>query len=361
MSNITLFSDLNSTPNPAPATPARALTTVAPTPATASAIPQRVNPWQRFGRAFSPTGDAIEALHLSGLNWTTEKVGLRTEDLSPIADHVAIRRSDTGRVLGIVGREFQPLQNHAAFDFFRDLAGESRISFETAGDFDGGCTTWVQARLPDLNIRIGDDVSESYLFISNGHVGNRPLTIAPTTVRIICRNTLRMAEAQGERARKRKQSLEVGFTVRHTIGMRSALNDIRDAYAKTIRAHAATKQAYELLAAKPMTTALTSDFLRRVFENTSGPDESDRAKTIRSNRRERIDTILASPTSNVKGTAGSAFSLFQAAVEYVDHDRGTRAADGEDADEKRLVSATFGSGADLKATAWDAILEAVHA
>jgi phage/plasmid-like protein (TIGR03299 family) len=326
-----------------------------------SIIPQRINPWQRFGRSFTPTADALEALHLSGLNWKVEKVGLRTEDLSPITDHVAIRRSDTGRVLGIVGREFQPLQNHAAFDFFRDLAGESRISFETAGAFDGGCTTWVQARLPDLNICIGDDVSESYLFISNGHTGNKPLTIAPTTVRIICRNTLRMAEAQGERARKRKQSLEVGFTVRHTIGMRSALNDIRDAYAKTFRSHAATKQAYELLASMPMTTALTNDFLRRVFETSTGPDESERAKTIRVNRRERINAILASATSNVKGTAGSAFSLFQAAVEYIDHDRGTRAADGEDADEKRLVSATFGSGAALKAVAWDAILEATRA
>ena len=323
--------------------------------------PPRTNPWQRIGRSFTPTSDAIEALHRSGLNWTVEKVGLRTNDLAPVADHVAIRRSDTGHVLGIVGNDYHPLQNAEAFEFFRDLAGESRISFETAGSFDQGGITWVQAKLPDLSIRIGDDISDSYLFISNGHIGNKMLTVAPTTLRIICRNSLRMAEAQGADARKRRHSLEAGFTVRHTKGMKETLADIRDAYAKTLRSHAATTQAYQHLAGKRMTAKLTENFISGVFEAGVGPDESDRAKTIRENRRERIEAILESPTSKVRGTAGSAFTLFQAAVEFIEHDRLTRSADGENAVEKRLVSATFGSGSDLKAAAFEAILDLTRA
>lgn len=321
----------------------------------------RQNPWQRVGRSFQPTSDATEALQRSGLDWAVEKVGLRTADLGPISNHVAIRRTDTGRVLGIVGVDYEPLQNADAFAFFRDLAGEARISFETAGAFEHGAITWVQAKLPDLGIRIGDDVSESYLFISNGHVGNKTLTIAPTTIRIACANSLRMAEAQGQDARQRRSGLEAGFTVRHTRGMKEALADIQQAYARTVRSHAATTQAYQHLASKPLTTPMADDFLRRVFEAGIGPDESDRAKTIRLNRRQRIDAILASPTSLVKGTRDTAFSLFQAAVEYVDHDRLTRTADGEDATEKRLVSATFGSGADIKAAAWSAILDLTRA
>ena len=46
----------------------------------------------------------------------------------------------------------------------------------------------------------------------------------------------------------------------------------------------------------------------------------------------------------------------QAVVEYADHDRTTRTSDGGDAEESRLMSATFGSGAELKAKAWDAAL-----
>ena len=55
--------------------------------------------------------------------------------------------------------------------------------------------------------------------------------------------------------------------------------------------------------------------------------------------------ILASPTSQVKGTKDTAFSLLQAVVEYADHDRTTRTSEGGDAEESRLVSATWGSGA----------------
>jgi hypothetical protein len=47
----------------------------------------------------------------------------------------------------------------------------------------------------------------------------------------------------------------------------------------------------------------------------------------------------------------------QAVVEWADHDRTTRTSDGGDADESRLLSATFGSGAAAKEAAWEAALE----
>jgi phage/plasmid-like protein (TIGR03299 family) len=334
---------------------------LAQAPASANKVPPpRVNPWTKVGRAFEPTSDAREALHRSGLNWTVEKRGLRTDDLAPIPGQFAIRRSETGRVLGVVGPDYVPLQNEEAFGFFRELAQGGQISFETAGAFEGGAVTWVQARLPDLQIRLGDDVSETLLFISNGHIGNKALTIAPTTFRIVCRNTLRMAEAEHGADRRQRPGLEVGWTVRHTKGMTAAMADIREAYARTRRSHAVTVQAFEHLARTPLTDDLADDFFDRVFPLT-GPDESDRALAIAKNRRERLDAILASPTSNVRGTAGTAFALLNVATEYIDFDRPSRVMEGGNLDESRLMSATFGSGADAKARAWASILELTHA
>jgi hypothetical protein len=88
-----------------------------------------------------------------------------------------------------------------------------------------------------------------------------------------------------------------------------------------------------------------------------GPDETDRAKALRKSREERMAAIMASPTSQVRGTKDTLFSAMQAVVEYVDHDRTTRTSDGGEADESRLFSATFGSGAEVKARAWNAALE----
>lgn len=325
----------------------------------------RRNPWQRNGRTLlaEATTDPAAAIRQAGLDWTVERVDLRTADtLDPVPEFKAIRRSDTSALLGVVGPDYEPFQNAAMFDVITDLAQVDRadgglpFTIETAGAFQGGKVVWALAHLPDLGIRIGEDEAKTYLLVSSGHTGNRTLIIAPTTVRVICQNTLRMAEAQA-RANRSRPGLAGGFTIRHTPGIHAAVAEAKAAFAATRDAHAATAAAWAHLARKPLTSRLESTVMTAVF-GAAGPDEGDRARALRKAREERIAAILASPTSQVAGTKDSAFSLLQAVVEYVDHDRSTRTAEGGDPEESRLVSATFGSGAALKARAWDAVLEA---
>jgi phage/plasmid-like protein (TIGR03299 family) len=229
------------------------------------------------------------------------------------------------------------------------------FTIETAGAFNHGKVVWALAHLPDLGIRIGDDEAKTYLLVSNGHTGNRTLIIAPTTIRIICQNTLRLAEFQA-RERRKHPGLAGGFTLKHTPGIQAAAKDATAAFAATILSHKATTAAWQHLASVPLTTKLEAAFLAQVF-GTPGPDETDRAKAMRKGREERIAAILASPTSQVRGTKDTAFSLLHAVVEYADHDRTTRTSDAGDTDESRLFSATFGSGSDVKSRAWDAAME----
>ena len=324
----------------------------------------RMNPWQRNGRTMlaEATTNPDAAIRQAGLDWTVERVDLRCADtLDPVPEFSAIRRSDTNGLLGVVGKDYSPFQNAAMFDVFKDLAAVDRgdgglpFTIETAGAFSGGKVVWALAHLPDLGIRIGDDESRTFLLVSNGHTGNRTLIIAPTTIRVICQNTLRLAESQARENRKHP-GLAGGFTLRHTPGIHEAVNEAKAAFAATIQAHAATKAAWNRLADVPLTSKLEAEFMAQVF-GRPGPDEADRAKALRKGREDRIAAILASPTSQVRGTKDTAFSLLQAVVEYADHDRTTRTSEGGDADESRLFSSTFGSGAELKAKAWDAALE----
>ena len=326
--------------------------------------PKRTSPWRTIGKTLlqNATSDPAQAIVQAGLNWSVERVDLRCADtLDPVPDFAAIRRSDTSALLGVVDPDYTPLQNSQMFGFFTDLANagpdgkEVPFPIETAGSFQGGKTVWALAHLPDLGIRLGDDEAKTYLLISNGHTGNKLLTVAPTTIRVICQNTLTMAEAQAKENRRRP-GLSGGFTVRHTPGMLEAIDEIREAYVATLANHKATKGAWKHLAGVPLTKSLEDRFKTTVF-GKAGPDESDRAQTIRKNRDERLAAILASPTSQVRGTKDTAFSLLHAVVEWVDHDRSTRAGEGGNATEQRLASSTYGSGADLKARAWDAILE----
>jgi phage/plasmid-like protein (TIGR03299 family) len=323
-----------------------------------------MNPWQRNGRTMLAEAmtDPDAAIRQAGLDWTVERVDLRCADtLDPVPEFSAIRRSDTNGLLGVVGKDYNPFQNQAMFSVFKDLAAVDRgdgglpFTIETAGAFQGGRVVYALAHLPDLGIRIGDDAIRTFLLVSNGHTGNRTLIIAPTTVRVICQNTLRLAESQARENRKHP-GLAGGFTLRHTPGIHEAVNEAKAAFAATIVSHAATKAAWNRLADVPLTSKLEAEFMAQVF-GKSGPDETDRAKALRKGREERIAAILASPTSQVRGTKDTAFSLLQAVVEWVQHERGTRVINGGDADESRLFSSMFGSGAQVSERAWDAALQ----
>ena len=360
-----LFTALLPSPIPAaaPSTPNRPISTVTPQPRLGLPAP-RQSPWQRVGRTLSAEGaiDPAVAMRQAGLDWTVRRVDLRTADtLETVPDFAAIRREDTGRVLGVVGPDYEPFQNAGMFQVFSDLAQVGRddggmpFTIETAGAFNHGKVVWALAHLPDLAIRIGDDEAKTYLLVSNGHTGNRTLIIAPTTIRVVCRNTLAMAESQA-RTNRSRPGLAGGFTLKHTPGIHEAVNQAKDAFATVIRDHAVTKAAWNRLADIPLTRKLEQTFLAQVF-GTPGPDESDRARALRKTREDRLAAILASPTSQVRGTKDSLFSVLQAVVEFVDYDRTTRTSEDGDADEARLISATFGSGAATKARAWAAAME----
>lgn len=325
--------------------------------------PPRQNPWARSGRTLLNTAmtDPAEAMRQAGLDWEVSRVDLRTADsLDPVLDFSAIRRSDNGRILGVVGRDYVPYSNQLMFDVFTDLAkvgkddGGLMFTIETAGCFQGGKVVWALAHFPDLGIRIGDDESETYLLVSSGHTGNRPLLLGPTTKRPICQNTLRLAESQIRN--NRKLGMAPGFTYKHLAGIHSSVNEAKEAFATMARNHAATKAAWNRLADVPLNRKLEAEYTAMVF-GTPGPDEADRAKALRKTREERIASILASPTSQVKGTKDSLLAALFACTEWADHDRATRTSDGGDADEARLLSATFGSGAEVKERAWSAALE----
>lgn len=318
----------------------------------------RQGPFRRVG--VTMTGEATTnpdvAIIQAGLNWTADKVPLRTADtLDVVEDYCAIRRSDDKRILSVVGKDYEPFQNSEMFNVFRDIARVSPYKIESAGSFQNGKVVYALCNLPQLGIVLGDDYINCALLVSNSHDGRKQVTITPTTIRIICQNSLRMAEAQS-RNERRKGKLTGGFVVKHTKNMNESIEEVKEIFNEAIRSKFATEEIFRHLARVPLSTKLKYDFMVSVFGK--GGDESERAKTICKNREERISAILSSPTSQVRGTKDSAFSMLNAVTEYVDHFRTTRTTDGNE-NEARLMSALMGSGNVLKERAWDRMLELV--
>jgi phage/plasmid-like protein (TIGR03299 family) len=279
--------------------------------------------------------------------------------MSPIDSHVCTVRSDTGITLGVVGKGYTPVQNSELFEWLRGLEGFSNVIIETAGSLGVGETVWVLGRCKDLTLDIRGDVTNGYMLLSNGHNGQRKLTIMPTQVRVVCANTLRMAESTGER----KSTLSTGFLLRHTSGIQDNMRQIQEAYAKTTEAWKLTEEALRLLAAKPLSESLLTRLFNEPWKAPTtpvapsvvpedpvaalaAPDEGARAAAIRIAREQRLQAILAGPTCQVIGTRDTLFSAFNAVTEYLDYETPTRQKDPSKAAMARFESSCFGGTAD---------------
>lgn len=101
-------------------------------------------PWHGLGvRIPEKTGLSVhEAILAAGLDWKVELRHLYTEDSQGhgigILNHHCTCRTTDNRVLGIVGRDYTPLQNGEAFSWFQPFLDTGMATLETAGSLKYG-------------------------------------------------------------------------------------------------------------------------------------------------------------------------------------------------------------------------------
>jgi phage/plasmid-like protein (TIGR03299 family) len=159
--------------------------------------------WHGLGKIVDQYPTSTEALEFAGLNYTVTKEDLFTASYnmdgqlmdytSKVKSHYATMRKDTGSILGVVGKDYEIVQNADAFAFFDSIVGGDGIQYETAGALGQGEKIFITAKLPGY-IRVGnDDLTEKYLFLTTSHDGYGSITAAFTPIRIVCNNTLNAA------------------------------------------------------------------------------------------------------------------------------------------------------------------------
>lgn len=276
-----------------------------------------------------------------------------------------VYRGDTGEPLGCVGQDFRIFQNASMIELFENLARGNKILYETAGAISKGETIWILATIPDLKLDIGGDDIKPYMMITNGHIGNRTLTVAPVFTRIVCQNTLNLATNEFRtrlRKNKGKKDVNTGYTIRHTSGMNRAVKEVENAYGNLLEDFRVSKETFEAMMKTPMTTEMKNSFFGFIVDPTK--DESDKAKKVskagltrQNNKLDILEKILASPTNQTPASKDTLWGLYNCAVEFVDFNRSTRKCSDDTDDACRFESAMFGSGKSLKDMAFLKALE----
>jgi phage/plasmid-like protein (TIGR03299 family) len=127
---------------------------------------------------------------------------------------IGITRLDT---LGVVGAQYRVIQNIDAFRCFDPCVATGKVQYHTAGSLRGGRIVWVLARISGSLQIAKDDLVEKFILLSSSHDGSSPLTMAFTTVRVVCMNTLSMA-LKGATGDKR-------LNIRHTASAGARIED----------------------------------------------------------------------------------------------------------------------------------------
>jgi len=323
-------------------------------------------PWHELGHQLPPKQPIEVWAQKAGMDWTICETAVRylaqpegeessaapSDALMAFTDQKVLYRSDTRAPLSVVGGRYKVVQPRAVLEFYRDLTEVSGFELETAGVLKAGKKFWALARSGKESVLKGNDVVRGYILLATSCDGTLATTATPTTVRVVCNNTL-------------------------SIALNGAIGAVRVPHSTVFDAEAVKKQLgiavsgwdsfmYRMkhLSERKVKSRESMNYLVKVLSPAhDGAQVSSAAKArqadIQGMANERaLKKVLEMFEGKGRGAElgaakGTAWGLLCAVTEYVDHERRARNQ------EYRLDSAWFGKGAAVKQRALDAALQLV--
>lgn len=260
------------------------------------------------------------------------------------ADDKASGNKEASRFLGTVGQDYTIIQHTDGFELLDELVGSiDGAHYETMGTLDYGRVVWGQVD-PNVKIRVGDDESDVLLSFHTSHDGSKAFDIYESLYRHVCKNTLRAGSLK---------RLAASLRVRHTRNAGKRINDLKTEISEIRSVAMSMQERLTMLSQRRVTKESLTTVMNRLFPPTTNDDGIETSSTRRDNV---LAEVLALYESNDGDTfpefRGTAYNLLNAVTEYTDH---YRVSHGNGLG--RAESATFGSGAKLKADALEVIMQ----
>jgi phage/plasmid-like protein (TIGR03299 family) len=314
-------------------------------------------PWHGLGQIVEGYPTSAEALKFAGLDYSVEKRNLFTYDSEnqnanadtdliipeiEVPNYYATVRSDNDTVLGVVGKDYEVVQNVDAFSFFDSIVGGHGIQYETAGALGKGERIFITAKLPEY-IRVGkNDLISQYLFLTTSHDGFGSITAALTPVRIVCQNTLNAALRNQSNAIK----------IRHTANAKERLEQAHRLMGITNEMSSLFEQIFNHWSK----VRITDDELKRLIQLAMVPNK-EVLDNLQSDQQDGLSTCfknicdntfeyaMSSPSQQYETTEGTLFGAYNSVTGYFQNVRNYKD------DEAKLKSILLGGVAQVRTQA----------
>ncbi|MBO0494515.1 DUF932 domain-containing protein [Pseudomonas sp. Marseille-Q1929] len=307
-------------------------------------------PWHGLGSRLTEKQPLEVWQREAGMNWQIQDSPVHFKadtaghlgSIYSFPEQKVLYRSDTKAPLSVVSHRYQVVQPREVLEFYRDLTEFSGYELETAGVLKGGRKFWALARTGQATTLKDNDRVNGYLLLATSCDGTLATTATPTTVRVVCNNTLSISLNGASHAIKVSHSTRFDpRAVKKQLGI--AVSQW-DEFMYRMRA----------LAERKVQTKEALCFFMDVLCDTGA---NDPIPNVLPNKRamEKVQNLYEGKGqgADLESARGSAWGLLNAVTEYVDHERRARSS------EYRMDSAWFGQGAVIKQKALDAALQLV--
>jgi len=307
-------------------------------------------PWHNLGNQL-PAKQSIEVwAQKAGMDWEIRDTPVRymTEQAGALGsimsfdDQKVLYRSDTKAPLSVVSGRYQVVQPKAVLEFYRDLTEVSGFELETAGVLKEGKKFWALAKTGKETSLKGNDTVKGYILLATSCDGTLATTATPTTIRVVCNNTLTIALNGASSAIKVPHSTSFDpQAVKKQLGIAVSQWD-------------AFMYRMKTLSERKVRSHEAMNYFLKVMCNTDS--HVDPAQGLMNERALKAVQALydgKGQGSELASASGTAWGLLNSITEFCDHFRKARSQ------EYRLDSAWFGQGAALKQRALDHALQLV--
>jgi phage/plasmid-like protein (TIGR03299 family) len=266
--------------------------------------------WHKLGTVIQEAPTIEEGIRLAGLDWKVSMENLFLADGRITTQKAVIRETDK-RILGYGGENWTPLQNTEAFAFFDEFLKTNEVQLETAGSLRHGQRIWVLARIKSaVGEVIKGDPIQRYFMLSNAHTRGVAVSVGFTDVRIVCKNTLAMAE---------QSTSSKLLRIHHSKNVAQNLEEIKSIINFSTQGFQADLQKMEALTRKGIVQKDIQKFVETIFFDPRTLDSKrsqNKLGFITDKINELIEVGLGAEISGVKGNA---YGLYQATTEYLTH------------------------------------------
>ena len=318
-------------------------------------------PWHGLGEHL-PEQQPLEVwAEAAGMNWQIQESPVHYAIDNPLNvsmfgtfdEQKVLYRSDTNTALSVVSNRYQVVQPMEVLEFYRDLTEQAGFELETAGVLKGGRKFWALAKTGHSTALKGNDVVNGYLLLATSCDGSLATVAMPTTVRVVCNNTLSIAVNNSENAVKVSHrsvfdadavKKRLGVAVSHWDQFMYEMKVLSERKVSTKEANAYFETL--LTQTTPQSSESTPSGLRLLKPSTKPIIPNERAY-------KKLQAMYCGQGRGAELTAAknTAWGLLCAVTEFVDHERQARST------ENRLDSAWFGNGAQMKQQALEKALQ----